>query len=162
MTAWERAYPLLLLVGSLALSVVPLPATVKLFEPDWLAVLIVYFSFTRPAQFGLLTAFWFGLGLDVLTGALLGQNALGLITICYLSQRFHLRIRAFPVSQVIATGLVLLALYQFMLFWIDGVAGRDVLAINRVGAVLAGALILAVALALNSNEQHETRARIEA
>ena len=126
MLTWDKTYPVLLLIGSLALSVLPLPALVTPFEPDWAAVLLVYFSLTRPGRFGLLTAFWLGVALDVLTGALLGQNALALITICYLSQRFHLRIRAFPMSQVVATGAALLGLYQFMLFWIDGVAGRCV------------------------------------
>ena len=162
MTAWEKTYPLLMIVGSLALSVVPLPAAARLLEPDWPAVLLIYFSLTRPGQFGLLTAFWLGLGLDVLTGQLLGQNALGLITLSYLSERFHLRIRAFPLSQIIGTGGVLLLVYQFVLFWIDGVAGENVPAIGRVGAVLTGTLLLAVALAVRSEGAQETRARIEA
>lgn len=162
MVAWDRTYPVLLLIGSLALSVLPLPASVSAFEPDWAALLLIYFSVTRPGVFGLLTAFWLGVALDVLTGALLGQNALGLISLSYLSQRFHLRIRAFPVSQVIATGCALLALYQFILFWIDGVAGREVSAVNRLGSVLAGTVVLALALALRSHDGHEARTRIEA
>lgn len=157
-----RTVAVLLLIGSLALSVLPLPAQLATFEPSWSAVLLVYLSFTRPGLFGLLTAFGVGLALDVLTGALLGQNALGLITLSYLCQRFHLRIRAFPVSQTIATGFVLLALYQFMLFWIDGVAGREVPALSRIGSVLAGTFLLALALAVRSPGGHESRTRIGA
>ena len=153
---------MLLLIGSLALGVVPLPETAGVVEPDWLAVVIVYFSMTRPSQFGLLTAFWFGLALDVLTGALLGQNALALITLSFLCQRFYLRMRAFPTSQIVAAGFALFALYQFMLFWIDGVAGRDVMAIGRVGSVLASTIVLAVALALRGLDRHETHTRIGA
>ena len=159
---WERTYPVLLLLGCLCLSVVPLPPNIASLEPDWVAVMLIYFSVTRPGRFGLLTSLALGLVLDVLSGALLGQNALALITLCYLTQRFHLRIRAFPASQIVGTGFALLALYQFMLFWIDGVVGRDVPAIGRMSAVLAGTILLAVGLALRGHDRPATRTRIEA
>jgi rod shape-determining protein MreD len=118
---------LLSLAATLALASVPLPDSVAPFRPDWVAVVLLYWSLMAPRQFSLLTAFWMGLALDTLTGALLGQNALALLVIVYLAEKFHLRLRVFPVSQLALTVLLLLGLYEFILFWIDGIPRVDVL-----------------------------------
>jgi rod shape-determining protein MreD len=149
------------LVGALALTVVPLPDEVAAFKPDWVAALLLYWSVVDLGRFRLLTAFWMGLALDVLTGALLGQNALALLVIVYLAHRFHLRIRAFPVSQLVATLTGLLALYQFVLFWVDGMAERSVPAIERFGPIVSGAVLLLFALALDGARGHEAKTRLE-
>ncbi|HET7134120.1 MAG TPA: rod shape-determining protein MreD, partial [Gammaproteobacteria bacterium] len=81
-----------------------------------------------------------GLALDALTGALLGQHALALLVVVYIAERFHLRLRVFPVSQLALTVLVLLGLYEFILFWIDGVADRTVPLIERWAPPLVGTL----------------------
>jgi len=104
------------LVLMLALAAVPLPDTVAPLRPDWVAVVLLYWSLMAPRHFSLLTAFWMGIALDTLTGALLGQNALALLVIVYLAEKFHLRLRVFPLSQLAFTVLLLLGLYEFILF----------------------------------------------
>jgi rod shape-determining protein MreD len=152
--------PALSLVLTLALAVVPLPAAVSPFRPDWVAVVLVYWSLTAPRRFSLLTAFWMGLVLDTLTGALLGQHALALLVIVYLAERFHLRLRVFPVSQLALTVLMLLGLYQFVLFWVDGVAGRTVPLVERWGPPLTGVLVWLAMQALRGRTPSEARARL--
>jgi len=119
------------LVATLALATMPLPDTVAPFRPDWVAVVLLYWSLMAPRHFSLFTAFWVGIALDTLSGALLGQNALALLVVVYLAERFHLRLRIFPLSQLAFTVLLLLGLYEFILFWIDGIprcpAGDDCL-----------------------------------
>jgi len=88
------------LVLMLALAAVPLPDTVAPLRPDWVAVVLLYWSLMAPRHFSLLTAFWMGIALDTLTGALLGQNALALLVIVYLAEKFHLRLRVFPPNQL--------------------------------------------------------------
>ena len=149
------------LLAALALTVVPMPAQVAAFKPDWVAALLIYWSVVDPSRFSLLTAFWMGLALDVLTGALLGQNALALIVVMYLAHRFHLRIRAFPISQLVVTLTALLGLYQFVLFWVDGMAGRSVPGIERFGPIGSGALLLLLAFALQGVSVREAKTRLE-
>jgi rod shape-determining protein MreD len=88
-----------------------------------------------------LSAFWLGIILDTLSGSLLGQHSLALLLIVYLSQRLYLRIRTFPASQVAGLVIVLLALYEFVLFLIDGYAGRNVPLIERWAPVVTGGLL---------------------
>jgi rod shape-determining protein MreD len=132
---------MLSLVATLALAAVPLPDAIAPYRPDWVAVVLLYWSLMAPRHFSLLTAFWMGLALDTLSGALLGQNALALLVVVYLAEKFHLRLRVFPISQLAFTVLLLLGLYEFMLFWIDGMAGRTVPLIERWLPPLTGTLV---------------------
>jgi rod shape-determining protein MreD len=152
--------PLLSLVLALALAVVPLPASIQPFRPDWAALLLIYWSLASPKRFGLLTAFWVGLALDALTGALLGQHALALLIVVYLCQRFYLRIRFFPVSQLMIAVVTLLALYEFVLFWADGVAGRTVPLIQRWGPIASGAVLWPILLAYLDRARRATAMQV--
>lgn len=144
----------------LALSVVPLPESVAPFRPDWVAVALLYWCFAAPRRFSLFTAFFLGLALDALTGALLGQHALALVLIVYLAERFYLQVRVFPLSQLIVIIMALLGLYEFVLFWIDGVAGRTVPLVERWGPVVSGTLVWVMASAFLEHRRREARARI--
>jgi rod shape-determining protein MreD len=152
--------PVVSLVLMLALGVVPLPDSVEPLRPDWVAVVLLYWSLMSPHRFSLLTAFWMGLAIDTLSGALLGQNALALLVIVYIADRLHLRLRVFPVSQLALTVLVLLGLYEFVLFWIDGIAGRTVPLMERWVPPLTGTLAWLVMVYLFDRGQREARARL--
>jgi len=148
------------LVATLALAAVPLPNAVASARPDWVAVVLLYWSLMAPRHFSLLTAFWMGIALDTLTGALLGQNALALLVIVYLAEKFHLRLRVFPLSQLAITVLLLLGLYEFILFWIDGVAGRTVPLIERWLPPLTGTLAWIALYMLFDRREREAPARL--
>jgi rod shape-determining protein MreD len=148
------------LVATLALAAVPLPDAVAPFRPDWVAVVLLYWSLMAPRHFSLLTALWMGLALDTLTGALLGQNALALLVIVYLAEKFHLRLRVFPLSQLAITVLVLLGLYEFILFWIDGMAGRTVPVVERWLPPLTGTLAWVALHMLFGRREREAPARL--
>ena len=150
---------ILSLAATLALASVPLPDAIAPFRPDWVAVVLLYWSLMAPRHFSLLTAFWMGIALDTLTGALLGQNALALLLVVYLAEKFHLRLRVFPISQLAFTVLVLLALYEFVLFWIDGIAGRSVPLIERWLPPLTGTLAWLGMYVLLDRREHQAPAR---
>ena len=152
--------PALSLVLTLILALVPLPDSVAPLRPDWVAVVLVYWSLMAPRRFSLLTAFWMGLILDVLSGALLGQHALALLVIVYIAEKFHLRLRVFPVSQLAITVLLLLSLYEFILFWVDGMAGRTVPLLERWVAPLTGTLVWLMLVLLFYQREREARARL--
>lgn len=144
----------------LALAVVPLPDAIAPFRPDWVAVILLYWSLVAPRRFSLMTAFWMGIALDTLSGSLLGQHALALLLVVYLAERFHLQLRVFPVSQLAFVVLVLLGLYEFILFWIDGVAGRTVPLIERWAPPLAGTLAWLLMLVFFDSGRRQASARL--
>ena len=128
-------------IAALMLSIVPLPGWLEIWRPDWVALTLIFWSLALPRRISLGSAWIAGLALDTLRGALLGQHAVGLTVISYFTVKFHLRLRVFPLGQQTITVALLLAIYHFILFWIDGVAGQTEMSLGRFAPVISGALI---------------------
>jgi rod shape-determining protein MreD len=96
---------------------------------------------TSPRTYSVGSAWVIGLVLDVAQGTLLGQHALALCLVIYITVKFHLQLRQFPTLQLTATVFAMLALYQFILFWINGVAGVNTVAVSYWGPVISGMLL---------------------
>jgi rod shape-determining protein MreD len=126
---------------ALVLSIVPLPRLVDPLRPDFLLLVVIGLGLASPRTAGLLFAFTAGLGLDAFRGVVLGQHAFAFVLTAYLVHRFHLRIRMFPLGHQSLTVLSLLFVYQFALFWIDGVTGHPVTHWTRWLPVVTGTLL---------------------
>ena len=138
----SRRLPVIItLIVGLMLSMMPLPEAARPFRPDWLALIVIFWAMQLPRTWSVGTAWCIGIVLDVAYGTLLGQHALALCVVAFITVRFHLLMRVFPLSQLTATAFALLALYQFLLFWINGVAGVTAASSNYWGPVITGTLI---------------------
>ena len=139
---YSRRFPVVItIIVALMLMVLPLPDSVVAFRPDWLALTMIYWAMMLPRSWSVGSAWLVGLVLDVAQGTLLGQHALALCFVVFVTVRFHLLMRVFPMSQLTATVFSLLALYQFILFWINGVAGVHVPAVVYWGPVISGTIL---------------------
>ena len=135
----SRRLPVIVtVIVALMLMVVPLPDSVEPFRPDWLALTMIYWAMVMPRSWSVGSAWVIGIVLDVAQGTILGQHALALCLIVFITVKFHLLMRVFPMQQLTATVFAILALYQFILFWINGVAGVPVSAVHYWGPVLSG------------------------
>jgi rod shape-determining protein MreD len=139
------------LVIALMLSVLPLPDWLQAFRPDWLALTLIYWAMMLPRTWSVGSAWIAGLFLDVAQGTLLGQHALALSIVVFITIRIHLLMRVFPMSQLTATVFSLLALYQFILFWVNGVVGLPVASIQYWAPVISGALLWPLVSSLLNN-----------
>jgi rod shape-determining protein MreD len=135
-------------VLALILAIVPLPEAIVAARPDFLLLLVIYWSLSAPRIAGLTFAWLCGLAIDLLTGVLLGQHALAFLIVAFFTHKFQLRMRIFPIWQQTLTVLMLLALYQFVVFWIDGVIGEPVTTWARWIPVFTGALLWPVLVAM--------------
>ncbi len=84
------------LLVALMLNLLPLGRL--LWMPDFLAVVLVFWSIHQPRRVGLGAAFAFGLALDVHQASLLGQHALAYTVLIYGAIMAHRRIRWFSVQ----------------------------------------------------------------
>ena len=108
-----RAPSLWTLLGSLLFGlifvVLPLPAGVGPARPFLLAMLLAYWLMEAPNHVDLGTAFVVGLLADLIAATPLGEQALRLVVLAFLVQRFRARLRFFPLwQQALAIGLILL------------------------------------------------------
>lgn len=154
----SRRLPVIVtLVVGLMLTIMPLPEVAKVFHPDWLALLLIFWAMQLPRTWSVGTAWIIGIVLDVSYGTLLGQHALALSVIVFVTVRFHLLMRVFPLSQLGATIFALLALYQFILFWVNGVAGVTAPMIVYWAPVITGTAVWPFLYMFLSGVRYRTR-----
>lgn len=108
------------------LTMVPLPDWGDAIRPQWVVLVLIYWCIALPDRFGVVTAWFVGLLLDVGQGALLGQNAMALAFVSFLAIKLHLRIRVFPLWQQAMSIFLLVAVYQMLILWIKGIVGASI------------------------------------
>lgn len=144
-----RVWPIFVaFIAAIALEVVPLPGVLQPVRPPLPIMVLIYWAMMWPQRFGLGTGFVMGICLDILHGQILGQNALALGVVTYLTLRFHLQIRIFPLWQLTITVFALLTVEAFLQFLIEGLAGLDPDGFSRWSRVLSGALFWPLVLGI--------------
>ncbi len=114
---------LLTFIGAFLLAMFPLPEWAQVMRPEWVVLVLIYWCMALPHRYGVFVAWFVGLFLDVAQGALLGQNAIAVAVVAFLTIKLHLRIRVFPLWQQAMSILLLIALYQMMILWIKNMVG---------------------------------------
>lgn len=103
---------------ALMLQIMPMPIMVDPYRPDWLLLVIAYWSLALPHRVSIGVAFFNGVVLDVLLGTTLGVHSLAMTVVVYILSMNYLRLRNYSVwQQAIIVG-VLGALYHLLIFWV--------------------------------------------
>jgi rod shape-determining protein MreD len=144
----SRLHIMVTVVIGLILAIVPLPESVRAARPDLLLLLVIYWSLSAPRFAGLSFAWIMGLAVDLLSGTILGQHALAFLAVAYPTHKLQLRMRVYPISHQTLTVFMLLAWYQFVVWWIDGIVGPGITTWRRWLPVLTGALLWPVLVAV--------------
>ncbi|MDO4708759.1 MAG: rod shape-determining protein MreD [Pseudomonadota bacterium] len=111
MSRERPVWPLMLVSVLLAvvLMLIPLPETLSPLRPYWLALVVLYWGLQVPDKAGLGFAFFAGLLADFSYGSLLGEQALRMVMLLFLVERFRSRLRFFPIwQQALAVAAMLL------------------------------------------------------
>lgn len=114
----------LTIIFAFMLTIMPLPEWAEAFRPDWVTLVLLYWVMAIPAYVGVTIAWFLGLLLDVTHGAVLGQNALGLVLITYIVHSQHQRLRLSSLLQQSIVIFFLLILKQLMVLWVSGIIGQ--------------------------------------
>jgi len=112
-------------LAALMLTVMPLPDWIVAWRPTWVAMVVIYWSLALPQRVGIGTAWVLGILLDVLQGSLLGQHAIGLAIVAYVTLKLHLQIRQHPLYQQSLFVGLLVAIYLCLVVWVNGIIGRS-------------------------------------
>ncbi len=155
----SRPIPILVsIIVALMLAMAPIPDWAAPYRPDWVVLTLIFWSMNLPQTYSVGHAWIVGIMLDVAYGTLLGQHALALSLIVYLTVKFHLQLRLYPVPQMALTIIPMLAIYKFILFWINGVIGIQTPLSTYWGPVITGALIWPLVNLVLQTVPYRTRA----
>ena len=91
-----------------------LPTDAWLWVPDWLALVLIFWSIRESRHVGMGSAFLLGLAMDVADASLMGQHSLAYVLATYLAGLLSRRILWFPLAQQALHVLPLLLLIQIV------------------------------------------------
>ncbi len=114
------------IVLAFLLQLMPLPQPLLALKPWWIALVLIYWSIETPDRVGLGFALMIGLFGDLLTGQLLGEQALRLIVMSFIVLRFRSRLRFFPISQQALAVLGLLLNDRIVVIMVRGFSGDPI------------------------------------
>jgi rod shape-determining protein MreD len=129
------------IAAAMILRVMSLLPDFDSINPDWIALVLIYWSIALPERFGVFTAWSVGLLTDVLTGRLLGQYALIYAILVYFSIKEHRRLRQFPMIQQCVFVFFCLLGSQSIIFGTESMQAGNRLSIDFWYPVLTGTLI---------------------
>lgn len=87
------------LVITMVMMLLPLPESLRLFRPEFVLMALMYWAMALPRRVGVGFAWVVGVLMDILMGSALGVTAFSYALVIFLTARFHLRLRQFPVWQ---------------------------------------------------------------
>ncbi len=111
------------LILAFMLTAMPLPEWAVNWRPAWVAMVLIYWCMALPDRVGIGIGWLLGLLLDVQQGTVLGQHALGLAVIAYITLKSHQRLRVYPLVQQAILVCCYVLLFQFLVLWIKGMMG---------------------------------------
>lgn len=112
------------MAAALMLTILPLPEWAAPYRPEWLALVVLYWTMALPKVVNIASAWVLGIIMDLLTGSLLGQHALGLIVLSLITIHLHQQLRNFPIWQQSLVIAIIIAIYLGLILWIEGLQGR--------------------------------------
>lgn len=114
---------ILTFIAMYILMILPLPQTVQWYWPEWTTMCLIYWIMNLPSRVGMLSAWVLGCGLDVLLGTVLGQNALALTLVAYLTLMLHRRVRVYPLIQQSLIVFLLVGLQLLLVRFVQAAVG---------------------------------------
>ncbi|QYJ78462.1 rod shape-determining protein MreD [Shewanella acanthi] len=109
---------LTLFVGLIS-QIMPLPSVIEAWRPDWLLMILIYWSIALPHRYNILTAWLMGLALDILLGSTLGIRSLAMSLVIYMAVLHCQRLRNFPQWQQALVVMSLICTYHLIVYWVQ-------------------------------------------
>jgi len=146
------------MIAAIALTMLPIPQPIAAFRPDWVLLLLIFWTLLTPDRYSVGTAWIAGIVVDVVQGTYLGQHALAMTAVVFVASKLHLQLRVFPLPQLTLVVAAMVSLYQFLLFWINGVAGVTAEAVVYWGPAVSAGLVWPFLYALLNGFVYRPRA----
>lgn len=113
----------LTLLVALFLNLIPLGRATGM--PDWVALVLAFWSVREPLRVGMSTAFVLGVLVDVAAGSIMGQHALAYLLLAYGASSLSRRVLWFPLGLQALHILPLLLATQLVMVATRLIGGAD-------------------------------------
>ncbi len=104
---------------ALVMALMPLPISFEPYRPDWVLMVLMYWSLAVPHRLNIGTAWVVGLLMDLASGSSLGVNSLTYSVCIFITASNFQKIRNFSLWQQSILIALFLTLYHLMQFWLN-------------------------------------------
>ena len=106
------------------LTVFPISSEWRWCRPEFVLLLVIYWSMFAPQYFGLLATWFVGICLDILQFSPLGFHAIGLLLVSYASVFLYRRIRNYVLWHQALWVFFLVVFFQLFSHWLGSFYGK--------------------------------------
>jgi len=118
-----------------------LPTSAWPWMPDWVALILVFWSIREPRRVGMGIGFFLGLIMDVADASLLGQHALAYVIATYIATAISRRVLWFPLVQQALHVLPVLLIVQGVQFLVRAMPGVELPGLSYFLGPLVGTVM---------------------
>lgn len=115
-----------------------LPTSAWPWMPDWVALVLIFWSIREPRSVGMGSGFLLGLAMDVADASLMGQHALAYVVASYIASSLSRRILWFSLGLQALHVLPLLLVIQAIQFGVRAMPGVDLPGVSYFLGALIG------------------------
>ena len=113
------------LIVALLINFLPWSGWALWLRPDFVALIVLYWSIEEPRKLGFLAAWCLGLLMDVAEGSLLGQHALAYSILAYVGIALHRRVQRFSMAPQVMHVIPLLLFTDLVALLVRTLAGAE-------------------------------------
>jgi rod shape-determining protein MreD len=135
---WAVAFSVLL---ALILQALPLPTWLEAVRPSFVGIVVIYWAIYAPHAGGIFAPWLAGLALDLFKGDVLGQNALAIVLVAYITMSLHQRLRNQTLIQQSLFVFAMLTLNEAVVWIIEGWTGHSLASPWRWIQPMIGAML---------------------
>ena len=107
------------IILALVLQIMPMPVLADQLRPDWVLLVLSYWTLALPNRVNVGVAFINGLILDILLGTSLGVHSIAMCLCVFVLAANYQRLRNYSVWQQAVVIGILTALYHLVIFWLQ-------------------------------------------
>ncbi len=127
-------------LAALVLMVMPMPAFLEAWRPDWLSLVILYWVIALPHRVGMGSVLVLGLVADILMGTVFGIYATALLIMAYPAIRHFHRIRNYSFTQQALIIGVLILIKRVIVYELEHVLNGAVFHLPYLYPVISSAI----------------------
>ncbi len=105
---------------AMLINLMPLPDSINMFKPDWVALVLIYWVMAAPSRVGVFYGWILGLFADVLYGTLFGIHAMSLALVAFIIQMIYHRLRLFPRWKQAINVAVVVGIHRLVVMILTG------------------------------------------
>lgn len=115
----NKSFIVVSIIIGVILQIIPMPSPIDVYRPDWLLLILVYWSMALPNRVSVGIAGMSGLIIDILYGTALGVHSFALAIPIYLVSANYQRLRNYSMAQQAVMILIISCLYHLTVYWLQ-------------------------------------------